>query len=118
MQLDTITVFEKEIFKEIYGKKKATDIFFFHEQFSLSPAHLALFVNKYSDEELIAFDGRNISLTKKGRNWVFNNRASIFLSSRDFSWKQIPVEYREEKPLLEATRMSLENVSEYIEQFE
>ena len=84
-----------ELLKELYSKTNI-DMFFFHEQYKLSPAQLARTLKKFTDAGLIILDSRNIILNENGRRWIIGNRKELFLKEKSKYWKNIPDEMKQD----------------------
>lgn len=85
-----------EFLKELLYHDKV-EIYLFHEKYKLSPAQLARTINKFMNQELIIFSNHTISLTEKGRNWIFENRRVLFIKEKKKYWKEIPEAMKQEK---------------------
>lgn len=85
-----------EFLKELYYRDQV-EIYFFHEKYMLSPAQLARTIRKFEAEGIIVINDSTISVTTKGKKWIFAKRKELFLGQRTKYWKTIPLEMKQFK---------------------
>jgi len=86
---------EHIIFKNLLKKNiiiNDTDYFEF-----CTTEDLLRFLIKYLDKGIIAFEDGVISLTNIGKKWILNNKTTLFLTKKERSWENIPVDYKLDK---------------------
>lgn len=96
---------DREILLVLFKEKQGIDIYTFHEKYLLSPGQIARVVRKYQIEGVLDFDGKNISLTQHGKNWLIRNRLKVLQGKRELPWKVIPEDFKQEKISLDHSNL-------------
>jgi len=86
-----------ELLKELFPDH-SVHFFKMHEKYKLSPGQLGRTINKFEKLKFIKVNGSEIKLSKFGRNWIFQNRRSIYLNNSCRYWKDIPSNMLLQKP--------------------
>ncbi len=89
MEDNKYSISERIILKELYQSNKFMNIYYFHEQYMLSPAQLNNFIRKYENINVVICNDYSIKLTQYGKNWILKNRNIIFGKTQKY-WSIIP----------------------------
>lgn len=76
-----------EIIKELM-RNVNVNLYDLHLKYRLSPAQVSNTVKTLLEEGVISIQGESIGLTERGREWIVNNRKTLFLDGTRKYWKQ------------------------------
>lgn len=85
--MEEFSTYERLLFRELFPAKEGKDVFYFHEQYQLSPAQIYAFITEYGSRELVKMNGTKIFLTEMGRQKIWQRRFVIFEKSVDRTWR-------------------------------
>jgi hypothetical protein len=71
-------------------EQKRVDLYDLYLIYRLSPAQVAMSINKFQQMGIIIYESNNIELSDYGQDWLISNRKKIFLQPKNKFWKKIP----------------------------
>ncbi len=98
---------DREILRDLFKCPDGKMLFFFHDEYLLSPAQVSRSLQKFSELHLVEIDNEMVRLTEIGRKWVLANRRAIFFNVGHAFWKDPLI--RKEWPEDELYREILES---------
>lgn len=82
---------DREILRGLLNSKFRT-LYFFHENYLLSPTQIVISIKKLTEIDLIEKRGNRIWLKENARGTILKYKNKIFRTNKNENWRKIPVE--------------------------
>jgi len=98
-------------------EKNEVSYYYFHLRFAIGPGELIIAINELNKSELIKVTNNLVSITPKGRKYLFANKKSYF-SNEYKPWLEIPEYMKVEGISLEESYYPIDFDLKFLEKLE